>query len=52
MADYSRYKTATLERMKETAYEKYMAEAVKPLDGWGAGMRRAQLSNYKGWGTG
>ena len=49
MANYSRYRTATLERMKDAAYEKYMQEANKPIDGWGTGMRCTHLSNYKGW---
>lgn len=36
MADYSRYKTTTLERMRDTAWEKYRAETEKPGEGCGA----------------
>lgn len=49
MADYSRYKTETLERMKETAWEKYLAEASKPAGNWGDGMRLAKLPSFKAW---
>jgi len=49
MADYSRYKTDTLIRMRDKAYEKYMQECAKPLDGWGSGMRKTHLSNYRQW---
>lgn len=49
MADYSRYKTAVLEKMKEAAWEKYLSETQKPGDGWGAGMRKAHLCDYKAW---
>lgn len=49
MADYSRYKTATLEKMREVAWRKYKAEAEKPGEGWGAGMRKARLCDYKTW---
>lgn len=49
MADYSRYKTATLEKMKEAAWEKYHSETTKPGEGWGAGMRKARLSDNKAW---
>lgn len=49
MANYSRYKTATLEKMKEAAWEKYAAETAKPGEGWGAGMRKARLCDNKAW---
>lgn len=37
MVDYSRYKTETLKKMREAAWEKYCAEVEKPGDGWGPG---------------
>lgn len=43
MSDYSRYRTETLRKMREKAYEKYYAEAVKPVGNWGDGMRRSKL---------
>lgn len=35
MADYSRYKTETLVKMRDRAYEKYCAETTKPQGNWG-----------------
>ena len=49
MADYSRYKTETLEKMLKKAWEEYKKETEKPGEGWGAGMRKARLCDYKGW---
>jgi len=49
MADYSRYKTATLVKMRDAAEEKYRAETEKPGEGWGAGMRKARLCDNKAW---
>ena len=49
MVDYSRYKTATLEKMKEAAGQKYKTETEKPREGWGAGMRKARLRDNKAW---
>ncbi len=49
MADYGRYKTETLERMREAAWEKYSAEASKPAGSWGDGMRLAKLPQCKAW---
>lgn len=49
MADYKRYKTTTLKKMKEAAYEKHAAETMKPGEGWGAGYRKAHLCDYKAW---
>lgn len=37
--NYSRYKTETLEKMKEKAWEKYYAETIKPRGAWGDGFR-------------
>lgn len=34
MADYSRYKTETLVKMRDRAYEKYCAETTKPHGNW------------------
>ena len=49
MADYSRYKTDTLKRMKEKAYEKYAALNSQEDVGWGAGMRYAKLPSLAAW---
>lgn len=49
MADYTRYKTETLKRMREAAFEKYRAEIMKPGDGWGSGFRHWKLRDYKGF---
>ncbi len=51
MADYSRYKTETLKKMRESAYEKYCYETTKPTsaDNWGNGMRLAKLPQQKAW---
>ena len=49
MADYSRYKTETLEKMRNTAWEKYHAETVKPSGNSGHGMRLAKLPQCKAW---
>lgn len=49
MADYSRYKTATLEKMRQRAWEKYSAETQKPLGNWGDGMRHAKLPQLTAW---
>ena len=51
MADYSRFKTDTLKKMREKAYEKYCYETTKPTsaDNWGNGMRLAKLPQQKAW---
>lgn len=49
MADYTRYKTETLKKMRDAAWEKYCAELEKPGDGWGAGFRHWKLRDYKGF---
>lgn len=49
MADYSRYKTETLIRMREKAWEKYRIETTKTTGNWGDGMRRAKLPDFKAW---
>lgn len=49
MANYSRYKTATLQKMRETAWKKYVAETQKPLGNWGDGMRLSKLPQGKAW---
>lgn len=36
-------------KMKEAAWEKYHSETTKPGEGWGAGMRKARLSDNKAW---
>ena len=47
MADYSRYRTETLKKMREAAWEKYYAEAEKPAGNWGDGMRLSKLPEHK-----
>ena len=49
MADYSRYKTTTLLKMKDAAYEKYCSETVKPCGNWGDGMRLSKLPSNSVW---
>lgn len=51
MADYSRYKTETLQKMQNAAYEAYCRETMKKSRGdeWGAGMRLAKLPEHKAW---
>lgn len=49
MADYSRYKTETLKKMRDAAWEKYYAETTKPGDGWGAGFRHWKLRENKAY---
>ena len=51
MADYSRFKTDTLKKMREKAYEKYCYETTKPTgaNNWGSGMRLAKLPQEKAW---
>ncbi len=49
MAGYGRYKTETLRKMREAAWEKYYAETMKSGDGWGAGFRHWKLQNHKGY---
>lgn len=49
MADYSRYKTETLLKMKDTAWEKYVAETEKTSGGWGDGMRLSKLPKLSSW---
>lgn len=36
---YERYKTETLEKMKEKAWDKYYAETMKQRGSWGDGFR-------------
>lgn len=35
MADYSRYKTETLEKMRSKAFDKYYELTIKPSGNWG-----------------
>lgn len=49
MADYTRYKTETLKKMQEKAWEKYKAETEKPQGNWGDGMRLAKLPTLTTW---
>ena len=49
MADYSRYKTETLEKMRGQAYSKYYQEAIKPVGNWGDGMRKSRLTGNRAY---
>ena len=49
MADYSRYKLETLQKMRERAQEKYEQEVMKPVGNWGDGMRLAKLPSIAGY---
>lgn len=49
MADYSRYRTETLKKMRDRAWEKYYAETQKSPGGWGDGMRLSRLPMLKSW---
>ncbi|MCI8403383.1 MAG: hypothetical protein HFE49_00610 [Clostridia bacterium] len=49
MADYSRYKTETLKKMRDRAWDKYCIETSKPCGNWGDGMRLAKLPQHKAW---
>lgn len=49
MADYRRYKTETLKKMRVAAWEKYYAETMKPCGNWGDGMRLSKLPQNKTW---
>ena len=49
MADYSRYKVETLQKMRERAQEKYEQEVMKPVGNWGDGMRLAKLPSITGY---
>lgn len=49
MADYSRYKTETLIKMREKAYDKYYELTIKPSGTWGDGMRLSKLPQHKKW---
>lgn len=49
MADYSRYKTDTLIAMREKAYSKYYAEAIKPVGNWGDGYRLSKLPSVSAY---
>lgn len=49
MADYSRYKTETLKKMRDKAYDKYYKLTIKPSGNWGDGMRLSKLPQEKAW---
>lgn len=49
MADYTRYKTETLQKMRDKAYEKYVTETSKPCGNWGDGMRLTKLPALSTW---
>ena len=43
------YSLATLEKMREKAYEKYCKETAKPHGNWGDGMRLSKLPSLAAW---
>ena len=43
------YSLATLEKMREKAYEKYCKETVKPNGNWGDEMRISKLPSLAAW---
>ena len=43
------YSLATLEKMREKAYEKYCKETVKAHGNWGDGMRLSKLPSLAAW---
>ena len=49
MADYSRYRTETLEKMRSAAREKYYNETMKSGGNWGDGMRLSKLPKHTAW---
>lgn len=49
MADYTRYKTETLRKMLDAAWEKYYAATTKPAGNWGDGMRLAKLPQNRAY---
>lgn len=49
MADYTRYKTETLNKMRDKAWDKYYAETSKPHGEWGDGMRLSKLPSLSAW---
>lgn len=49
MSDYTRYKTSTLQKMHDRAWEKYSAETQKSHGNWGDGMRLSKLPQHKAW---
>lgn len=49
MADYSRYKTETLTKMKNAAWEKYYNLTIASNGNWGDGMRLSKLPQHKEW---
>lgn len=49
MQDYSRYKTETLKKMRDKAYERYCQENAKQQGNWGDGMRLTKLPMLSAW---
>lgn len=49
MADYTRYKTETLERMLSAAETKLYKETMRPAGNWGDGMRKSKLPSISAW---
>lgn len=51
MANYSRYKTDTIQKMRDKAYEKYCYETTRTssADNWENGMRLAKLPHERAW---
>lgn len=49
MADYKRYKTETLLKMKQKAEERDFELTMKPHGNWGDGMRLSKLCSISAW---
>lgn len=49
MVDYTKYKTETLIKMRDRAWEKYYNLTIKPTGNWGDGMRLSKLPQNKEW---
>lgn len=49
MVDYTKYKTETLIKMRDRAWEKYYSLTIKPTGNWGDGMRLSKLPQNKEW---
>ena len=49
MAEYKRYKTETLLKMKRRAEEKDLELTMTPCGNWGDGMRLSKLHSISAW---
>lgn len=49
MADYAKYKTETLQKMHDRAFDRYIELCKKPCGNWGDGMRKSRLPSATAW---